>query len=323
MVREFTTLSEIEALDGYSSENLVVVDRYQELVGPYEFFEEVAYRLLRATGKPCGEGHKGGWAVRSKDGSIAIVGGECALTNFGAGSHIARDMTRATNALDELKRAARLKERLSERDSRLSEAEAALRLVLGVGTRISDVRTALGEVGWRSLEDMARTGSSMVKVEGVRRPRRNKDGDLIAEGLTVQISIGAIKDIAMVKAVTVNVVADRLREIIGILRKADQELLGASRSSDLKRFNAALSDQSSAIADANRLAERAGVFASNDFTVLCYAVSDRAERYKLAKIGLRLLGNEVSSERAKTWISENDGLLKARHGVDRLVFGAV
>lgn len=321
MFREFKSLPEVELLVGYHPDNLVVVDQYQAVEGPYHFDHEVRCRLRKENGNPCAEGHKHGWVVRSKDGSKALIGGDCAKTNFGVNSDMVQDTNRATTALDRAKVLAKLQGQLADRDVKIDEVTQVLKELVDLRARIGEISSALGKLAWRALEDMARTGNAQVRVTGVRPATYDNNDERTSERLAIQIPIGSIRAVSIARPSAMTSVAEALRSIATAYRKADLDILSSSsRSKEGKELSAALSRHGRAIADAKELLTLGLAFERNDFSVLCFAIRDRAERYRLARNAMRLSGRTITSDAAKDWVIRQDAKLKETHGIGRIEF---
>ncbi len=66
------------------------------------------------------------------DGSVSVVGGDCAKEKFGADSAISRDMSVTKNALSEIEIEIRLRSLLDERDVKLEEVTETLTALVGL-----------------------------------------------------------------------------------------------------------------------------------------------------------------------------------------------
>jgi hypothetical protein len=165
---------------------------------------------------------------------------------------------------------------------------------------------------------MGRNASGQVRVTGIRRALYDQDGEKTRDRLEISISVGVLRAVTLAKPSTLESVATSLRTISATYRRANLDLLKSKRSKDVKLLTTALSLHGRALQDAQEVLRLGEQFASNDFTLLCYAVKDRSERYKVARVAMRLAGRHASSDAAKTWVIARDSQLKEAHRVDRL-----
>lgn len=321
MVREFKNLDELVEVDAAVLDNVLVIGEYRALCGPYSLEAELPCRLLKDDGEPCGEGHKHGWAVWSKSGALALVGGTCATKYFQAGPGIAQDARRITNELKRLAEMARLREKLANRDAMLIAVDAALRKVLVRRQQVAGVRDCIGRLAWRELEDMARLGSGAIRVSAVRSAVYNDDGDRIREGQAKLITVGQLVAIGIAKPSAMVVAADELRDIAKALRVTDEEALLNPRTKQARQLNAALSRHEEVLDRVDQFERDVEAFQTNPFELLAYAIRDKTERLKVVKAAFRMRGRPDSNEAAKAWLSAHSAALKSQHEVDRIHYG--
>lgn len=321
MVKEFKTIDELVQVDDAVLDNVLVIGEYRALCGPYSLTAELPCRLVKDNGEPCGEGHKHGWAVWSKSGALALVGGTCATKYFEAGPDIAQDARRITNELKRLAEMARLREKLANRDAMLLSVEAALRKVLLKKKQVAEVRDCIGRLAWRELEDMARLGSGSIRVSGVRSAIYNDEGDRIRDGQAKLITAGQLVAIGIARPSAMAVATDELRDIAKALRVTDEEALLNPRTKLARQLNAALSKHEEVLESVYRFERDVEAFQGNSFELLAYAIRDKAERLKVVRAAFRMKGRPDSSEVAKAWLSAHSAALKSQHDVDRIDYG--
>jgi hypothetical protein len=88
----FSTFEEISNLEGFLTENPLTQENYQQIIGWYDLPEQRSCCVQRATGTLCARMHNHGWVARLRDGSVTILGGDCAKEKFGADSTVFKDI---------------------------------------------------------------------------------------------------------------------------------------------------------------------------------------------------------------------------------------
>lgn len=315
--RQFSTIAEIESYPGFLPDNPVSLDRYASIVGPYSLnypVEQMACCVQNSGGGLCRQGHGKGWMVKLKDESASIIGVDCAEEKFGVDSSVFHDIKRAINEINRLDTEARLQELLSTRDVRLAEIDRAIENLEQVEIRINAIRDELGRVGWQALEFLQRAGSGQVTARGITPTKRDPDGDIIQYEINIAVPIGAITGVA---ACAPGAVSSQLSN----LRALRMQYVGAERAladnqnRAFKEINATLADHPRRIANATTLIQAAVALASNDFASLCYVVSDKAERIRIAKVALARMGIPGGKDPARDWLSASNRLLCEKHNV--------
>lgn len=311
-------MAEVEALDGYHPDNVVSSpDAYAGVVGPYKFDDRVKCRLVKPNGNTCDQAHGEGWVLRLKDGSVAIVGGTCALNHFGLRSgELQRDMNLVTNVLERERAAEKLRQLLETRDSRLAEVDTTLAQVMELKARVAQIQAKLGKLAWRALEDMGRAGDSLVRARGVRKATYDSDGERTRDRVESEIILGSVTGVVIAKPSTIVRAAEALRDLLRTYRRADSLQPNETRSKDYKQVNAALARHARAIQDAAEFLELGRLFEQNDFSILAFLIRDKVERAKLVRAALDMRGSPVSGESAKAWIAQAEAGLRRQHRVD-------
>jgi len=59
-------------------------------------------------------------------------------------------------------------------------------------------------------------------------------------------------------------------------------------------------------------------FFGNDFSLLCFLVDDKPERYKAARVFLERSGEVVGKDKAKSWLSEKEQEIKKTLNADKI-----
>ncbi|UHQ19098.1 hypothetical protein LVB87_13030 [Lysobacter sp. KIS68-7] len=320
MTREFKSLEEVEALDGYNADNLVVPEQYAGVEGPYHFEFEVKCRLRKNNGRPCGEPHKHGWVLRSKDGGKAMIGGDCALEHFGIRSdELRRDMTLVSNALDVERTRAAIQQRVAEGKGKLGELLIARAELANVKAELVALRDDLGPVAWTVLEGMARADDARVRVTGVINAKREGD-EVVRDRQTRPIVLGSLRSVRACLPETIAMPSIALAEVIGAYQRAEAALLLVEKPKEMKAFAAVLARTGSAIGGSRQAVAAVRQFLENDFSFVCFAIEDRGARYKVARAAHHRRGSAQGMEWVKKWVADTEMALRQAHGVDRVEF---
>lgn len=315
--RRFATIAEIELLDGYATENPVTVSNYKRLLGPYHLSgEELACCIQRESGNLCRQAHLRGWVAALSDGSISVVGGDCAKEKFGVDSAISRDISVANNALSEIEIEARLRGLLDERDQKLEEVTNTLTAVVWLTRQVAELRSLVGPAAFRALENLGRSGAGTVVVQGITPAVHDKDGELIREQTSIAVPVGTLAGIRVCSPSTLPTSADALR---GLRKHYDAANLDALSNRKLRRaLTAALADQPRLIAAARQVIADGEAFLANDFMPVCFLVSDSASRERIAKWARPTSASQVDYVSNKNWLQKLEAALCKTYNVKRI-----
>ncbi|WP_434562780.1 hypothetical protein [Pseudomonas sp. R1-6] len=317
-IRTFNTIAEIEALPGFKKENPVSPTNYKHLLGDYFFSDEVKCCLLKSNDKLCNEGHKWGFVAVLTDGSITLVGNECAQTKFDGESRLSADRSKYLNQKKHEEGLERLRALVAQKQSALEEVLQVKSDLATVQARVHAMREKLGPQTMRHLEAIARTGAYALSVIGVTTKEYiDKKGKKQTDRRTQRMTLGTIANTSFL-------LEERYRDVLHNLsdvKKAYDEAEKIEQNVTTLKLNALtkkmdIIDQ--ARARAFELIEQERKFAGSDLSLLCYITPDKVERYKSAKYALEQADQDAGKEKAKEWFTERDRFFRAQLNVTKI-----
>jgi hypothetical protein len=164
----FGEFDQIVALPGYRLDNPLCQDNYQKILGWYRFPEKRMCCVQRPGGTLCGTPHNHGWVAELKDGSVTILGADCANDKFGTDSAVFKDIGLALNAKKERERQQRLDHLLGQGADYERRLQDAIARIKAARRRIDDLLDSIGANFRSRIEQTAKSGNATVVVEGGR-----------------------------------------------------------------------------------------------------------------------------------------------------------
>lgn len=317
-IRTFGNIADIESLIGFKRDNPISKETYNAIIGDYYLLEEVRCCFQKENQNLCGEKHKWGFVAQLNDGSITILGNNCAITKFDADSKLGSDRARYLNEKDRQERLARLSMLIQQKDTALLQAEKIKSDLLALQSRIHDMRSKLGPQTLRSLESIARSGAGSVSVAGISiRKYVDKKGKEKIERTSSSMRIGSIPDISFLIDSNHRDILVTLNEVKSAYTEAEEISVDA-KTSKLTAISSKMNRIESARNLAMGLIEKEERFRNSDLSLLCFLISDRAERYKSAKFALEHLDLPLGKEKAKEWLTLKEREICTKLNVDKI-----
>lgn len=316
-IRTFNTIAEIEALPGFKKENPVSPKNYKYLLGDYFLSDEVKCCLLKKNDKLCNEGHKWGFIAALVDGSITLVGNDCAQTEF-SGDTLNDDRKKYINEKRHQEGLDRLQALIAKKDSALKEVSQGRSDLASVQERVHAMRAKLGAQTMRHLESIARTGAYALSVTGITEKEYiDKKGKKQIDRRSIRMTLGTIANTSFL-------LDERYREVLHNLsdvKKAYDEAESIEQNVSTIKLNSLTAKMDiieKARNNALQLIEQEQKFSSSDLSLLCYITQDKAERYKSAKYALEQTNQGSGKEKAKEWFTERDRFFRAQLNVTKI-----
>jgi hypothetical protein len=322
-VRTFTSVAEIQAEPGYIPDNPIDAANYQGLIGEYDFDERIPCCVREASGKLCGEAHGWGWVAMLIDQTVTVIGNTCASKKFGADTQISRDRKSLISRRNHVRKLGRLADLLHERVSIEASVAATMAALQTLETTLDALESELGAAAINRLANMARDGRGAVEVTGiVIRRYRDEDGDSREEHQNIPYRLGTLNGVEVFRANAVAGIYEHIRCVKAALAEASALAEPNARPKTLAvaRLVATLSDRGRAERNLMHLQNAHRAFVANDYSLLCYLVSDRADRYRMAQLALGQLSLPNSKDRAKEFVAILDGRHRTALRVDQLRF---
>ena len=312
----FDGFDQIAALPGYRPDNPLCQDNYRKILGWYRFPEKRTCCVQRPGGTLCGTPHNHGWVAELKDGSVTILGADCAKDKFGADSAVFKDIGLALNAKRERERQQKLEHLLGqgvEYEQRLRDAIARLKVAR---RGIDELLNGIGANCRSRIERMAKSGNASVVVEGVKTRHYTENGKSKQENSVIKHVVGSLHGLAAIdrqQFISLTVEMEHIR-VAFIDAKAAGSLSRTLRSEIVRRIEQC----DPVLMRAEQLESMVARFLDNSAWPYCFLTDDRSERSKVAKLAMKQSGVEGSREHAKTWLLLQEAELCQRLGVERI-----
>lgn len=315
----YKSFDEIKSDSRFKPNNLINLTNYKELTGYYAFpeGEEIRCCVKKPNGNPCDKIHRKGWVPLLADGSITVIGGDCAHDKFGAESIVGRDITAAKKAIRKQEGLERWRNLLGDRDKKLAALSAARDSADQTDRLLSEFGQGLGEPGWSFLSNMSRTGKAAVQVWGIVDPKRNEDGDIIRDGRRVSITVGRFAQINVCQPHVARTVVDHLKKVTEAYR-VTEEAVAQMGNKELETLLGALEEHSRSLDAGQQFDAAVKAFLANDFTLLAFLTADKSERVRLTRFGMERAGEPTGRDPAKKHLLDMESRLRAQHQVERL-----
>lgn len=317
--RHYKTFDEIKSDPRFRSGNLIDLTSYKELDGYYGFEvgKDIKCCVRKPNGNPCDHLHRNGWVPILADGSITVIGGDCAREKFGAESIVGRHIVAAEKAIRKEKDLARWRELMGERDAKLAVLASARTSAERASQQLSEFQDALGVRGWGLLSSMSRNGNGMVQVLGIVDPKRNEDGDIIRDGRRTPITVGRFAQINVCQDHIVRTVFDDLKKVTEAYQVTEDAAAQLSNK-DIETLLGALEEYSRSVEAVKQFAAALKTFLVNDFTMLAFLTHDKSERVRIARFGMERAGKPTGRDPAKAHLQAWENRLKAEYKVERI-----
>lgn len=312
----FASFEEIVGLPGYLPENPLTQENYKQILGWYRLTEKRSCCVQRASGTLCATPHNHGWVARLQDGSITILGGNCAKEKFGADSTVFRDIGLAQN----IKKAQEREKRVALLIAKGAYYEAQLQswiIQLKTSHRgVDDFLCSTGEEFRSRIERMAKTGRADVVVEGEVVRHYEERGRSKQEIRVIKHRLGSLDGLSAVSKpqfVTLIAEMERIKSAFFELRE------GAQMSRKQKAEMTACLEQCEPVLTRGRLLnETAARFMANSALLYCFVTADRSERARLARLAMKEAGVEGNKDQAKGWLADRENEIRIEMGAERI-----
>jgi len=313
----FESINEVRALDDFRENNPLSQQTYQCLVGYYKFREKVYCCVEKANGQLCKHEHGKGWVAKKTDGTLTIMGNDCANDKFGADSKIFQDINHAENALRRQTRLAKILVHLEHRIERENTLKTLKQSLDDLRARVGALFEDIGPKTTKRLLDMARGRNADVFVLGVKYRIEVEDGHIKKERSTVSHRLGTLKglDALSKEACTPIYVA------IANVREAFEAAASLGERPNKGVVNALagrLDQYDQIVRQVEALLKQEIQFNDNAMWLLCFLVDDRTERSHCARKAMHQAGIAGGREYAKSWLADQEAQLAAKLVVDKI-----
>ena len=317
--KHYKTFDEIKSDPRFRSENLIDLTNYKELDGYYGFEDgkDIKCCVKKPNGNPCDHLHRNGWVPVLADGSITVIGGDCAREKFGAESIVGRHIVAAEKAIRKEKDLARWRELIGDCDAKLATLASARTGAEQASQQLSDFQQALGNTGWWLLTGMSRNGNGAVQVWGVVDPKWNEDGDIIRDGRRIPIILGRFAQINVCQEHVVRTLFDDVNKVTQAYQ-VTEGTVAQMGNKELETLLGALEEYSRSVEAVKQFAAALKTFLTNDFTMLAFLTHDKSERVRITRFGMERAGKPTGRDPAKAHLQAWENRLKAEYKVERI-----
>jgi hypothetical protein len=312
----FSSFDEIAQLPGFFPENPLTQENYLRIVGWYHLPEKRSCCVQRASGTLCATPHNNGWVARLQDGSITILGGDCAKEKFGADSTVFKDIGLAQNVKKAREREKHIAQLVAEGARYQALLQDSITELKTSHQAVDDFLDRIGR-GFRSqIERMAKTGRADVVVEGEIVRHYEERGRSKQEISVTKHRLGSLAGLSAVsKPQFVALIAEmeQIKVAFSELQRGAQ--LSRKNKSEL---SARLEQCDPVLARSRLLNETANRFLANSPLLYCFLTEDRAERARLARLAMKEAGIDGNKDQAKGWLADRENQIRVEMRADRI-----
>jgi hypothetical protein len=312
----FATFEEIADLPGFLPDNPLTQENYKQIVGWYRLLEKRCCCVQRASGTLCATPHNHGWVARLRDGSITILGGDCAKEKFGADSTVFRDIGLAQNIRKAKEREDRVAQLVADGASYEEQLQDWITQLKTSRRGIDDFLSGIGEKFRSQIERMARTGKADVVVEGEIVRHYEERGRSKQEIRVIKHRLGSLAGLSAVSRPQFVALIAEMAQI----KAAFSALQGGTKMG--RKEKAELSahiEQCEPILTRGRLLNEAATrFLANSALLYCFLTDDRSERARLARLAMKEAGVDGNKDQAKGWLADRENQIRIQMRADRI-----
>jgi hypothetical protein len=315
-LRGFGSFEEIADLPGFVPENPLTQENYKQIVGWYRLREKRSCCVQRSSNTLCATPHNHGWVARLQDGSLTILGGDCAKTKFGADSTVFKDIRLAQNAKKTKERELRIAQLVAEGARYEARLQAAITELKASHRSVDEFLQSVGEEFRRRIEAMAKTGRADIVVEGEIVRSYEDQGRPKQEVRIIKHRLGSLAGLSAVsKPQFVSLIAEMEQ-----IKLAFSEMQGGAHLSRKEKaeLGARLEQCEPVLARTCKLQEAATRFLANPALLYCFLTHDRGERARLARLAMRQAGVDGNKDHAKGWLADREDEIRLELRADRI-----
>jgi hypothetical protein len=312
----FGSFEEIANLAGFLTENPLTQENYQRIVGWYHLPERRSCCVQRASGTLCGTPHNHGWVARMQDGSVTILGGDCAKEKFGADSTVFKDIGLAQNVKKAKEREKRIAQLVAEGARYQAQLQESITQLKASHQAVANYLRDIGDQFRGRIERMAKTGSADVVVEGEIVRHYEERG---RSKLEISVTKHRLGSLAGLSAVSRPQFVQLIAEMEQIKLAFSELQQGAQLSrKDKAELSARLEQCEPVLARGRLLCETAQRFLANSALLYCFLTDDRSERARLARLAMREAGIDGNKDQAKSWLADRENQIRLEMRADRI-----
>lgn len=317
-IQTFKTIQDVRDLPNFRDNNPVNLKNYNDVLGDYDFSEDVKCCREKTNGNLCGREHRIGYVVVLKDNSVSILGNVCAKDHFDLDTKVRKDIAKYENEKRRLSKLARLNELFAKKKDNLDQIDSLRSDLKILRDRKATFLDAIGSSTAKNLQDKAQSGNPSVEVGVIKykvytdeydEERRNKQVTLVR--------IGVLKGLSIFTDYVFRAIYHDMNEIIASYDEANS-VSHDIKLSKLEKLTSSIAKIDQVKNDVMKVEQEAASFFDNDLTLLCYLTDDKSDRFKTARAVLELNGEQVGKEKAKSWLLGIDHKIKEELKADKI-----
>lgn len=321
-VREFKTLEEIEAVEGFQPSTPFKKDDYHNIIGDYHLSKKVKCCLLKKN-STCSTEHNYGFVIRLKNGTATLIGNSCANENFEAETTLRKDI--------KSHQAGKTRKRKLEQISNTIDAEQEIvelleksEIALIKAQKIAqNISQKIGSETARKLREMTSTQNNSIQITLAKTKTSENKGTKTKETQTTKftVTLGFISGYEIFNPTSWTTIKDSIKKLKESLSKAKQLLSNPEKYSnqEINKISLELNEIDNLDQLSTKMLDNLLAFSENDLLLLGYITDNKAEKINAAKYALETSGKLSGKNQAKNHIESFETVLKAQHNANKIV----
>lgn len=317
-IRTFASPDEIRALPNFIENNPLTKASYKGLAGDYHFGEDVACCFQKENGNLCRHLHRRGWLIELLDGSVTLLGHDCASAQFDLDSKLIADRSRYNNEKRRRDRLASISHLVAQKSARLEQLSQLRTDLEALKARTAAFASDFGPITKRQLIALARSGKPDILVKGVKlRPYVDEDGKQKHERSVIQTTLGTLNGLDLLRPESFYKLFEAMRDVAQAHEEA--EMLGEKpKGYEVDRLASRLGEFDRILREGERLLALEAPLRNNNLRLLWYLVQDSAELDTIMVKLMNEAGQDGGRKKARAWFAEANQALAKELGVDRI-----
>jgi len=317
-IRTFSSPDEIRELPNFVENNPLTKVTYKGLAGDYHFGEDVECCFQKENGNLCLHSHRRGWLIELLDGTVTLLGKNCASAQFSLESKLIGDRKLYNNEKRRKQSLAALKELVAQKPIRLEQLGQMRSQLESLKSRTNALISDFGENTRRQLITLGRSGKPDVLVKGVKlRPYVDDNGKQKQERSVIQVKLGSFNGLALIQPESFYQLFQSMRDVSTAYDEAET-IEDSSKASEVDRLVNKLGDVERILREGEQLLALESSFTNNNFELLYYVVQDHRE---LEAIMVKLMndaGQVGGRKKSRGWFADKHQQLLEQLGVDKI-----
>ncbi|ASC67584.1 hypothetical protein B9P52_26415 [Achromobacter denitrificans] len=317
-IQTFANPAEVRALPNFVENNPLTKVSYKGLAGDYHFSEDVACCFQKDNGNLCLQLHRRGWLIELLDGTVTLLGNDCASMQFDLDSKLIADRSRYNNEKRRKERLASINHLIAQKSARLEELGRLRTSLESLKARANVFASEFGPITRRELIALARSDKPDVRIKGIKlRPYVDEQGVQRHERSVIQVTLGTLNGLDLVRPDSFYKLFEAMDDVARA--HVEAELLGEKpKGGEVDRLTGRLGEFDRILREGKRLLALEASLFDNELLLLCYLVQEPAERDAIMVKLMNDAGLAGGRKKARAWFFEKAQALAAALGVDKI-----